>query len=121
MFQYHYDWGLRSFKAVLSMTGYLKRTTMKDDPEEIVLLRALRNMNVPKFISDDVILFHALLNDLFPNIHCPQMHYEDFNRIIEATLTGQGYSLIPEQIEKIIQLYETMMTRHSTMLVGPTR
>ncbi|CAF0910630.1 unnamed protein product [Adineta ricciae] len=118
--QYHYDWSLRSFKAVLSMAGYLKRTTMRNDREEIVLLRALQNMNVPKFISDDVTLFHALLNDLFPDIHCPQICYEDFNRIIEATLTDQSYSLIPEQIEKIIQLYKTMMTRHSTMLVGPT-
>ncbi|CAF1059416.1 unnamed protein product [Adineta steineri] len=118
--QYHYDWGLRSFKAVLSMTGYLKRTTMKDNSEEIVLLRALRDMNIPKFISDDVNLFHTLLNDLFPNIYCPKIHYEDLNRIIEEVLIKQQYILLPEQIEKIIQLYETMMTRHSTMLVGPT-
>ena len=121
MFQYHYDWGLRSFKAVLSMAGHLKRTTMRNDREEIVLLRALQDMNLPKFISDDVTLFHALLNDLFPNIHCPQIHYEDFNRIVETTLTDLSYSLISEQIEKTIQLYKTMMTRHSTMLVGPTR
>ncbi|UJR10037.1 hypothetical protein I4U23_014260 [Adineta vaga] len=118
--QYHYDWGLRSFKAVLSMAGYLKRTTMKDDLEEIVLFRALRNMNIPKFISDDVNLFYTLLNDLFPDIHCPQIRYEELNRIVETILIKQHYSVISEQIEKIIQLYETMMTRHSTMLVGPT-
>ncbi|CAF4829118.1 unnamed protein product [Rotaria sp. Silwood1] len=118
--QYHYDWGLRSFKAVLSMTGYLKRTSMKEDPEEIVLLRALRDMNIPKFIYDDVHLFLTLLNDLFPNIHCPEILYENLNRIIKEILIKQQYILVPEQINKIIQLYETMMTRHSTMLVGPT-
>jgi dynein heavy chain len=103
------------------MTGYLKRTTMKDDSEEIVLLKALRDMNIPKFISDDVNLFINLLNDLFPNISYPKIHYENLNRIIEEVLNNQQYILIPEQIEKIIQLYETMMTRHSTMVVGPTR
>ena len=103
------------------MTGHLKRTTMKDDAEEIVLFRALRDMNLPKFIQEDVNLFSNLLVDLFPNVHCPKIRYEDFNRMIEDVLTKQQFILVPEQIEKIIQLYETMMTRHSTMIVGPTR
>jgi dynein heavy chain len=103
------------------MTGYLKRTAMKEDAEEIVLLRALRDMNIPKFVYDDVNLFLNLLNDLFPNVSPPKIHYEDFNRVIEDVLIKQEYILVPEQIEKIIQLYETMMTRHSTMIVGPTR
>lgn len=28
--------------------------------------------------------------------------------------------LLPDQMDKILQLYETMMTRHCTMIVGPT-
>ena len=103
------------------MTGYLKRTSMKEAPEEMVLLRALRDMNLPKFILDDVALFLALIEDLFPNVHCPRTHYDDLNRAVQDVLTGQHYILIPDQIDKIVQLYETMMTRHSTMLVGPTR
>jgi dynein heavy chain len=103
------------------MTGYLKRTTMKEEAEEIVILRALRDMNIPKFIYDDVNLFVNLLNDLFPNVSSPKIHYEDLNRVIEEILIKQEYILVQEQIEKIIQLYETMMTRHSTMIVGPTR
>ncbi len=94
---------------------------MKEDSEEVVLLRALRDMNIPKFISDDVNLFVNLLNDLFPNISCSKIHYENLNQIIENVLNNQQYVLVEEQIEKIIQLYETMMTRHSTMVVGPTR
>ena len=103
------------------MTGHLKRTTMRDDPEEIVLLRALHDMNIPKFVSDDVHLFLNLLNDLFHNVQYPQVHYEQLNSIIEQILNQQNYILVREQIDKIIQLYETMMTRHSTMIVGPTR
>ena len=103
------------------MTGYLKRTSMKDSSEEIVLLRALRDMNRPKFIHDDAILFQSLLNDLFPNIVCPSVQHPDLRQMIEEVLVAQKYTLVEAQIEKIIQLYETMMTRHSTMVVGPTR
>lgn len=28
--------------------------------------------------------------------------------------------LLPDQMDKILQLYETMMTRHCTMIVGPS-
>ena len=102
------------------MTGYLKRTTMKESPEEVVLLRALRDMNQPKFIHDDAVLFQSLLNDLFPLVPCPSVPYEDLHRSIDRVLKDHQYTPVPEQIEKMIQLYDTMMTRHSTMLVGPT-
>ncbi|CAF3063561.1 unnamed protein product [Rotaria sp. Silwood2] len=90
--------GLRSFKSVSSMTGYLKRTSMKEDPEEIVLLRAFRHMNIPKFIYDDVNLFLTLLNDLFPNIHCPETSYKNFNLIIKEILIKPQYILVSEQL-----------------------
>jgi hypothetical protein len=34
--------------------------------EHLVLMRALRDMNLPKFVYDDVPLFLGLVNDLFP-------------------------------------------------------
>ena len=102
------------------MTGYLKRTTMKELSEELVLLRALRDMNQPKFIHDDAVLFQSLLNDLFPHVSCPSVPYEDLHRSINRALMDHQYIPVSEQIEKMIQLYDTMRTRHSTMLVGPT-
>lgn len=94
---------------------------MKESPEEIVLLRALRDMNQPKFIHEDTILFQSLLADLFPGIVCPSVQHPDLRQIIEEVLLKQKYTVVQAQIEKIIQLYETMMTRHSTMVIGPTR
>ena len=94
---------------------------MKESPEEIVLLRALRDMNQPKFIYDDTVLFQSLLTDLFPNIVCPSVQHPDLRQMIEEVLLKQKYTVVQAQIEKIIQLYETMMTRHSTMVIGPTR
>ena len=49
--QHHYDWGLRALKAVLVMAGALKRGA-QDLPEDVVLMRALRDMNAPKFVFE---------------------------------------------------------------------
>jgi dynein heavy chain len=65
--QYHYDFQLRALKSVLVMAGSLKRA-FADLPEDIVLMRALRDMNMPKFVYDDVPLFQGLIADLFPGL-----------------------------------------------------
>jgi dynein heavy chain len=36
--------------------------------EAKVLMRALRDMNMPKFIFEDVPLFKGLIGDLFPGL-----------------------------------------------------
>ena len=65
--QYHYDFGLRALKSVLVMAGALKRGS-SDVSEDKVLMRALRDMNMPKFVDDDVELFMGLIKDLFPGV-----------------------------------------------------
>ncbi|XP_017781324.1 PREDICTED: dynein heavy chain 10, axonemal [Nicrophorus vespilloides] len=117
--QYHYDWGLRALNAVLRMAGVLKRAS-PDISETLVLMRALRDMNFPKFVFEDVPLFLGLIRDLFPGMDCPRVGYPDFNEAVEKSLEKRRYIVLPDQVDKVIQFYETMMTRHSTMLVGPT-
>ncbi|RKO97568.1 hypothetical protein CAUPRSCDRAFT_10766 [Caulochytrium protostelioides] len=117
--QNHYDFGLRALKSVLVMAGSLKRAAA-DLPEDVVLMRALRDMNLPKFVFDDVPLFLGLVRDLFPGLDCPTVHYPDFEDVVQKVLEEDGYVHVEEQVGKVIQLYETMMTRHTTMVVGPT-
>jgi dynein heavy chain len=74
--QYHYDFGLRSLKSVLVMAGGLKRQ-YEDMGEDLVLMRVLRDSNMPKFVFEDVPLFAGLINDLFPGMDCPRVGYED--------------------------------------------
>ena len=54
--QDHYDFGMRALKSVLVMAGSLKRQN-PDKDEDVVLIRALRDSNLPKFLKDDAILF----------------------------------------------------------------
>jgi dynein heavy chain, axonemal len=46
--QFHYDFGLRALKSVLVMAGGLKRQ-FSGMSEELVLMRCLRDSNMPKF------------------------------------------------------------------------
>ncbi|GAB1598225.1 dynein axonemal heavy chain 10 isoform X2 [Argonauta hians] len=117
--QYHYDFGLRALKSVLVMAGELKRQS-SELAEDVVLMRALRDMNLPKFVYEDVPLFLGLISDLFPGLACPRVRYPDFNDAVENALVSKNYILLPHQVDKVVQLYETMMTRHTTMVVGPT-
>jgi dynein heavy chain len=67
---------MRAVKSVLVMAGSLKR----ENPtlsEEVVLIRAMRDSNVPKFLADDLPLFFALIQDLFPGIEIPPVDYGD--------------------------------------------
>ena len=56
------------------MAGQLKREN-PEIQEDLVLIRALRDSNLPKFLSDDAILFKVCKR--FP-------HFLDFSKIIYA-------------------------------------
>ena len=58
--QDHYDFGMRALKSVLVMAGALKRQN-PDKNEDVVLIRALRDSNLPKFLKDDAVLFQVMI------------------------------------------------------------
>ena len=121
--QYHYGFGLREMKTVLVMAGSLKRSE-PDLTEDVVLMRALRDMNMPKFVFDDVPLFLALIQDLFPGLTAPRVGYKILVDAIVQDLEAQGLrhsdeEVFMRQVDKIVQLYETMIVRHTSQVVGP--
>lgn len=48
------------------MAGIVKRNNPKM-AEDIVLIKAMRDSNIPKFIKEDLPLFNAIIKDLFPD------------------------------------------------------
>ena len=117
--QDHYDFGMRAVKSILVMAGSLKRAE-PDSSEAMLLIRAMRDANVPKFLRDDTKLFLALINDLFPSVEIEEVSNPHLSRQITDELTASGLQVVPLFVEKIMQLYETMVVRHGVMLVGQT-
>lgn len=117
--QDHYDFGMRAVKSVLVMAGALKRAA-PNQSEDITLISALRDSNLPKFLSDDAVLFKGILSDLFPGIELPVVDYGRLQDAIEHCMAEKNLQPVPELITKNIQLFETMCVRWGVMLVGPT-
>lgn len=46
-------------------------------------MKAIRDMNLPKFVEEDIPLFNSLFNDLFPNIEMQEAFNEEFTNAIE--------------------------------------
>ena len=117
--QDHYDFGMRAVKSLLVMAGGLKRAN-PDDPEDAVLIRAMKDANLPKFLKDDINLFNAIVQDLFPSVSIKEANYEYFIKNIKARLKEKDLQLHAPFMNKVIQLYETFVVRFGVMLVGFT-
>ncbi|XP_023309976.1 dynein heavy chain 1, axonemal-like [Anoplophora glabripennis] len=117
--QDHYDFGMRAVKTVIAVAGNLKREKPNMDERQIVL-RALRDVNVPKFLKDDLILFNGIVSDLFPRMVEEAIDYGVLEQSIRASCLKLGQDDVNDYVKKVIQLYETTVVRHGLMLVGPT-
>ena len=117
--QPHYDFGMRAVKSVLVMAGAGKRAN-PDMPENIALIRAMCDSNLPKFLKDDVVLFNAIVQDLFPGVEVPKQDTGDLYAEIAACLQEKNLVVNDDIMAKEIQLFEVLGIRFGVMVVGPT-
>lgn len=83
--QDHYDWGLRAIKSVLVVAGSLKRGDPSRE-EDQVLMRALRDFNIPKIVTDDMPVFLGLIGDLFPALDVPRKRDPEFEKHVKESI-----------------------------------
>ncbi|XP_042256267.1 dynein axonemal heavy chain 2 [Thunnus maccoyii] len=117
--QDHYDFGLRALTSLLRYAGK-KRRFCSNVPDEEILLMAMKDMNIAKLTSTDLPLFNGITQDLFPAVETPVIDYGKLKEAIEVELRQRGLQVTPFTMTKVIQLYETKNSRHSSMLVGKT-
>jgi len=126
--QPHYDFGLRNILSVLRTAGAQLRKEKeiaqtngtKVKSENFLLCRTLRDMNMSKFVADDVGLFISLIADLFPGLNPDKATFPDVEAAIAQCAQSEDtpLQLHPTWLSKIVQLYESYLVRHGIMVVG---
>ena len=117
--QDHYDFGMRAVNTVIMAAG-IKKKNEPDMQEDLQMLSAMRDSNLPKFLRDDIILFRAIIKDLFPGVVEPQAFYEKLEAELDACAAENNLQSPVDFTIKCIQLYEMTTVRHGMMTVGPT-
>ena len=65
---------MRAVKSILTACGNQRRI-LQGWAEDYICLKALNDVNVPKFTSNDIPLFNGITSDLFPGITLPAQDY----------------------------------------------
>ncbi|XP_056602033.1 dynein axonemal heavy chain 2 isoform X3 [Triplophysa dalaica] len=117
--QDHYDFGLRALTSLLRYAGK-KRRVCPDIADEEILLMSMKDMNIAKLTTIDLPLFNGIIQDLFPAVETPTIDYGKIKEAIETELHQSGLQVTRFTMAKVIQLFETKNSRHSTMIVGKT-
>ncbi|KAL7754402.1 hypothetical protein RI367_000383 [Sorochytrium milnesiophthora] len=117
--QDHYDFGLRALTSALRAAGTRKRKDFTV-PDEIAIFLTMKEMNLPKLTSEDHPLFIGMLSDLFPGVEAVQTENVELLEAIRADLTAHNLQCVDKMIARIMQFYETKLSRHSVMVVGDT-
>lgn len=124
--QDHYDFTLRTVGSVLAIAGILKRESRdsRDAEDEIkleegMLIKALKDANLPKFLEEDKLLFKALLSDLFPDSNPPDIFPEEFMSMIDFYINYNKLESSPFHVDKCLQFFNIISIRFGVCLVGP--
>ncbi|CCI45148.1 unnamed protein product [Albugo candida] len=117
--QAHYDYGMRAVKTVITAAGNYKQQFPELD-EEVLLLKALQHVNMPKFLAHDIPLFNGLISDLFPDVDQATSNITSLDCMIKRVIQRKKLQAHQFFLLKTMQLYETIRVRHGLMVVGGT-
>jgi dynein heavy chain len=85
----------------------------------MIMARTLRDMNLSKYVAQDIPLFLQLLKDIFPRQSAiPKKVYKEVETSVRRLLKDNNLLEVKDWFIKIIQLYETSLVRHGFMVVG---
>ncbi|XP_036611437.1 dynein heavy chain 14, axonemal [Trichosurus vulpecula] len=125
--QDHYDFGMRAIKTVLIMAGRKKREyrmntnkELSENEEILVIIWAVRESSLPKFLPEDVPLFESILGDIFPKVTVPMVKQPKLEKAVDMATQQLALQPWPSQKKKVIEFYNQIQACIGVMLVGAT-
>ena len=120
--QLHYDWGLRAIGSVLKVAGTFLRAEKNREiaPEAGLLMRALRDFNLPKISGDDLVVFMGLMKDLFPQVFSkmPKARDYDFEKLCAEQAVENKLQPHEYFIQNVVDLQDLLAIRHCVFTIG---
>lgn len=71
-------------------------------------------------VSQDMVIFMGLLNDLFPGVDPPRKRDVDFEKVISEVTAEMKLTVEADFVLRVVQLSELLAIRHCVFLMGPT-
>lgn len=114
----HYDFSVRTTKSIVILAKSLKRHS--DTLSEVeVILKAIFEVNLPKLIPDDLMLFREICAQIFPDANiCDSSSTAPIDSVIRESLVKRGLHPAAAMIEKVRQMYQMLAIKNGIIIVG---
>lgn len=109
---------MRAVKSVLTAAGNLRQSCPDESDEARLILKAIIDVNLPKFLAQDIPLFEGIISDLFPGVKLAETDNSVFMDAVNTALENRQFQPVPWYTDKIRQIYEMILVRHGLMIVG---
>lgn len=94
---------MRAVRSTINAAGLLKQQ-LPDEDEIKIVLKAVMDINLPKFLKNDIPLFRNILGDLFPGINLGEPNLGALKGSVETAIEDLNLIPVPNFVEKIWQL-----------------
>ena len=89
-------------------------------PEAGLLMRALRDFNLPKIAGDDLVVFMGLLKDLFPDVFSkmPKARDQEFEQLIKDVAIENKLQPADYFVQNVVDMQDLLAIRHCVFAIG---